>query len=158
MNKKNKVLIGVLSIIIIALAGLYFGMKVSPITWRLLGPINENSSLALKGYDPVAYFNEGKAIKGDTTNGIRWGNVIWYFSSDANKLMFKTFPDKYIPQFGGYCAVAVSSGFTADIDPEAWHIDKGKLYLFFDQSAKNSFIDEIDNGIVEKATSEWVKR
>lgn len=158
MDKTRKILISAVIIIVIALATLFYGMKVSPVSMRLVGPINENSTLALKGYDPVAYFNQGRAIKGDTSKGIRWGNVIWYFSSDANKLMFKTFPEKYVPQYGGYCAGAVASGFTADIDPMVWHIENDKLFLFFDQGSKNSFVNTIDTGIIDKATSEWAKR
>lgn len=158
MDTTRKVLISVAAITALTLAILFYGLKVSPISMRLVDPINQNSTLALKGYDPVAYFNEGKAIKGDTTRGIRWGNVIWYFSSDANKLMFKTFPEKYMPQYGGYCAGAVATGFTADIDPTAWHIENGKLFLFFNQGSKNSFIEAIDSGIIEKASAEWAKR
>jgi YHS domain-containing protein len=158
MDKTGKILIGVVAVIAITLATLFYGLKVSPISMRLVGSINENSTLALKGYDPVAYFNQGKAIKGDTSKGIRWGNVIWYFSSDANKLMFKTFPEKYVPQYGGYCAGAVASGFTADIDPMIWHIENGKLFLFFDQGSKNSFVNAINTGIIKKASSEWAKR
>lgn len=158
MDIAKKILTGLTVITIIVLMTLFFGMKVSPISMRLVGPINENSTLALKGYDPVAYFNEGRAIKGDTRNGIRWGSTILYFSSNANKLAFKTFPEKYMPQYGGYCAGAVASGFTADIDPEVWHIEEGKLFLFFNQDSKNSFVSAIDAGIIAKASSEWAKR
>lgn len=158
MDKTKKILVGTMIVIAITIAVLFYGMKISPISMRLVGPINENSTLALKGYDPVAYFNEGRAIKGDTSMGIKWGNVIWYFSSNANKLMFKTFPEKYVPQYGGYCAGAVASGFTADIDPMAWHIENDKLFLFFNQGSKDSFVNAIDAGIIEKASSEWAKR
>ena len=158
MQTSRKILISVLAAIAITLAILFYGLKISPIAMKLVGPINENSTLALKGYDPVAYFNEGRAIKGDTSNGIKWGNVIWYFSSNANKLAFKTFPEKYVPQYGGYCAGAVASGFTADIDPMIWHIEDDRLFLFFNQGAKDGFVSAIDTGIIQKASSEWAKR
>jgi hypothetical protein len=158
METIKKIMIGVLALIIITLTALFYGIKVSPISWGLLGPINESSTLALKGYDTVAYFSEGKIVKGDTTKGIKWRDVIWYFSTDTTKLMFKTFPEMYVPQYGGYCATAVAYGFTADSNPEIWHIENNKLYLFLNQDAKNEFVSEIKNGIIEKAANEWARR
>lgn len=145
----------VLTIVVASPPVLFYGMKVSPLSWQLLDPANNDSGLMVKGYDVVAYFNDGRAIKGDTGKGLKWNNGIWYFSSDANKLMFKTFPEKFIPRYGGYCASAIASGFTADIDPVIWHIDNGKLYLFYDEAAKADFVTSINNGIVEKADARW---
>lgn len=158
MNNIKKVFVGLAVLLLATLGVLFFVFKVSPISWGLLGPINENSGLAVKGYDPVAYFTEGEPTRGDTRKGIKWSNTIWYFSSDPTKLMFKTFPEKYAPQFGGYCAKAVASGLTADIDPQAWLVHDDKLYLFFNNDAKMEFMNEIENGIIDKATAEWAKR
>lgn len=133
-------------------------MKISPLSWRLLGPINENSSLALKGYDVVSYFHDDNITQGDRTKGLKVNDAIWYFSSDENKLMFKTFPEKYPPQYGSYCASAVAAGFTADINPHSWHIENGKLYLFFDDGAKNDFVADISQGIIERADNQWARR
>jgi hypothetical protein len=154
----NKILLVIAVIAVITPVVLFYGMKVSPISWQLLGPINENSGLALKGYDPVSYFHGNEATPGDSTKGLKASNSIWYFSSDENKLMFKTFPEKYLPQYGGYCASAVSAGFTADINPGIWHIENNKLYLFFDEGAKNNFTSRIGQGIIKKADSEWARR
>ncbi len=136
----------------------FYGLKVSPLSWGLLGPINENSSLATQGYDVVAYFHDNQAKKGDKTKGLKNDDIIRYFSSDENKLMFKTFPEKYLPQYGGYCATAIASGLTADIDPEIWHIEDGKLYLFFNEDAKNDFVAQIGQGIIQTADREWSQR
>lgn len=147
------------TLITISALVLFFVFKISPIALGLHEPINVSSGgLAMKGYDPVAYFTQGRAVKGDTTKGIRQYNAIWYFASDTNKLAFKTFPAKYIPQFGGYCATAVSEGLTADADPEAWHIEDGKLYLFFDQSPKNDFVAKLDQNIIADAETHWNKQ
>jgi len=153
----KKILIVVAALIVIIPMVLFFGFKMSPIAWQLHEPINVNNTLAMQGYDPVAYFNDGEAVKGDTTKGLRWRDTIWYFSSEENKISFKAFPENYIPQYGGYCATAVAAGLTAAVNPEHWHIEKNKLYLFFDASAKNDFVAGIDAGIIEKADSEWVR-
>lgn len=154
----KKVLIIIVVIIVLAPVVLFYGLKVSPISWQLLGPVNENSNLAVKGYDVVSYFNDSQPKQGDRTKGLKTNNIIRYFSSDVNKLSFKTFPDKYLPQYGGYCATAVASGFTADVNPEIWHIENEKLYLFFDESAKNDFVAKIDQGIIQTADREWAQR
>jgi YHS domain-containing protein len=154
--KKTLLLIAV--ILVISPLALFYGIKLSPLSWQLLGSINENSSLALKGYDVVSYFHDNSVTQGDPTKGLRVNDTIWYFSSDENKLMFKTFPEKYQPQYGGYCATAIASGFTADINPEIWHIENGKLYLFLNKSAKNDFVANINQGIIEKADNEWAQR
>jgi len=147
-----------LSLAVLVPSVLYVGMKVSPISWRLFGPVNENNGLALKGYDTVAYFYDNTAKIGDKTRGLKNDNLIQYFSSDRNKVTFQAFPEKFQPQYGGYCATAVASGFTADINPEIWHIENSKLYLFFDEDAKNDFVSQIDQGIINKADKEWAKR
>jgi hypothetical protein len=154
----KKILLLVAVILALAPIALFYGMKVSPLSWQLLGPINESSGLASKGYDVVSYFHDKRASKGDSTKGLKLNDTIWYFSSNENKLMFKTFPDKYQPQYGGYCATAIASGFTADVNPEIWHIEAGKLYLFFDEAAKYDFVANINQGIIEKADSEWAQR
>ncbi len=147
-----------LSLAVLVPTVLYIGMKVSPISWQLFGPVNESGGLALKGYDTVAYFNNNKAAIGDTTKGVKNENLIQYFSSDENKITFQAFPEKFLPQYGGYCATAVASGFTADVNPEIWHIENDKLYLFFNEGAKNDFVTNIKNGIIEQADREWAQR
>lgn len=153
-----KALLLMLVIAAITPVAFFYGLKISPLSWQLLGPINEDSNLALDGYDVISYFHDNQAKKGDRTKGLKADNIIRYFSSNENKLMFKTFPKKYLPQYGGYCATAIASGFTADVNPEIWHIENGKLYLFFDEAAKNDFVAKIDQGIIQTADREWSQR
>ena len=92
--------------------------------------INKTSDgVALKDFDPVAYFTEGQPIKGKKDFTYQWMGAKWYFSSAANRDRFIEKPRQYAPQYGGYCAYAVSKGHTADISPKAWKIVDGKLYL-----------------------------
>jgi hypothetical protein len=92
--------------------------------------------VAIKGYDAVAYFTEHKAVKGSQEFAYRWLDANWYFSSAENRDRFKREPVKYAPQYGGYCADGVSAGtITTNIDPNAWRIIDGKLYLSYDPGA-----------------------
>ena len=87
------------------------------------------SGKAIRGYDPVAYFTEGKPVQGNEKLVYEWNNANWYFSSQQNLDLFKANPEKYAPQYGGYCAYGLSNGYKAPTDADAWTIDNGKLYL-----------------------------
>lgn len=97
----------------------------------LAGEINAGSDkIAIKGYDPVAYFMMNKAVQGSSEQAYEWLGATWYFASRKHQIAFKADPVKFMPQYGGYCAIGVSMGRrVADIDPEAWQIVDGKLYL-----------------------------
>lgn len=84
---------------------------------------------AASGYDVVAYFSEGKPVEGSDDFSYTWQGADWLFSSAENLAAFKANPEQYAPQYGGYCAYAVSQGYTASSVPEAWDIVDGKLYL-----------------------------
>jgi len=84
---------------------------------------------AIKGYDPVAYFTQGAPVEGRKEFSAEWQGATWQFASAANREAFLSEPERYAPQYGGYCAYAVSQGYTAKIEPEAWKIVDGKLYL-----------------------------
>ncbi|GAB2659826.1 YHS domain-containing (seleno)protein [Vibrio panuliri] len=109
---------------------------------------------AIRGYDPVAYFTQSKAVKGDSDFTYRWNEGVWYFSSQANLDKFKAEPSQYAPQYGGYCAWAVSKGYTAKIDPNAWHIYQGKLYLNYSKSVQSTWMEDV-SGNVMKADANW---
>jgi hypothetical protein len=86
-------------------------------------PVNKTrDNLALKGYDPVAYFKDARHVKGSSQITHSWMDATWRFASEKNRELFRATPECYAPQFGGYCALAVSNDFTADIDPQAWTI------------------------------------
>ncbi len=90
------------------------------------------SNVALSGHDAVAYFTESKSIKGDSDFRTEYMGVRWYFVSEANLQAFEKEPSRYAPEYGGYCAWAVSQGYTAKGNPDSWTLVNGKLYLNFD--------------------------
>jgi YHS domain-containing protein len=91
------------------------------------------SNAAIRGYDTVAYFTTGRPTRGDARYSTNWHGATWHFASAANRDRFAANPARYAPQFGGYCAWAVSQGYTAGIDPNAWRIVDGKLYLNYNR-------------------------
>jgi YHS domain-containing protein len=93
-------------------------------------------NVAVKGFDTVAYFTEQTAVPGSPQYSFIWNGANWYFSSPENMEKFKAAPETYAPQFGGYCSFAVSKGYTADADPQAWKVVDGKLYLNYNQKVK----------------------
>ncbi|MBB4273666.1 YHS domain-containing (seleno)protein [Rhizobium mongolense] len=105
-------------------------------------PVNTGyfGDVAIKGYDPVAYFTENKAVEGSPVYSYRWLGAEWHFTSSENRDRFIAEPGKYAPQYGGYCADGVSFGtVTTNIDPKAWRIIDGKLYLSYDPGAAEGF-------------------
>ncbi|NOH31478.1 YHS domain-containing (seleno)protein [Vibrio mediterranei] len=109
---------------------------------------------AIKGYDPVAYFTAGKPLKGDSDITYEWNGAKWYFSTQENRQQFVSNPTAYAPQYGGYCAWAVSQGYTASIDPNAWYIFENKLYLNYSKSVQKNWQKDI-SGNVQKADLNW---
>lgn len=112
------------------------------------------SGKAIRGYDPVAYFSEGKPVKGNEKLVYSWNNADWYFSSQQNLDLFKANPEKYAPQYGGYCAYGLSEGHKAPTDAEAWTIEDGKLYLNYNTDVRKMWIKEKKERI-EKADKNW---
>ena len=95
-----------------------------------LEPVSKDKSgLAVSGYDAVAYFTTGKPVKGLPAFEHKWNGARWRFASAKHRDLFVKEPAKYAPQYGGYCAWAVSRNYTAPSDPNAWRIVNGKLYL-----------------------------
>jgi YHS domain-containing protein len=109
---------------------------------------------AIAGYDPVAYFTDGKPIKGAKNHSAEWKGATWHFASADNKAKFEADPAKYAPQYGGFCAWAVSQGYTAKIDPVAWHIEDGKLYLNYNKSVQKRWTGDIP-GNISKGDTNW---
>ncbi|NES87114.1 MAG: YHS domain-containing protein [Moorea sp. SIO2B7] len=112
------------------------------------------NGIAIKGTDPVAYFRENKPIPGNSNFSYQWGNATWYFKNAENRDLFSSNPEKYAPQYGGFCAWAVSQGYTAPIDPEAWKIVNGKLYLNFNKRVQKQWERDIP-GNIAKADQNW---
>ena len=114
------------------------------------------SSTAVGGYDPVAYFREGKPVIGKSDITWTWRRATWRFTSAANRETFKQKPESYAPAYGGYCAWAVSQGYTAKGDPRHWKVVGGKLYLNFDARVQSTWETDIP-GNLSKADSNWPK-
>lgn len=109
---------------------------------------------AIRGYDPVAYFTESKAVKGKDELVYNWNSANWYFSSRQNLDLFKANPEKYAPQYGGYCAYGLSNGYKAPTDANAWTIENGKLYLNYNIEVREMWNKEKKDRI-EKADKNW---
>jgi YHS domain-containing protein len=119
-----------------------------------IAPTNTESGLAVKGYDPVAYFRVGEAVCGKAEFSATYEGATYRFASAEDRALFVASPGRYVPQYGGYCALAMALDSIADIDPEEWAIVGGKLYLnngFFAQRIWS--IDK--SGNIERADRNW---
>lgn len=121
---------------------------------------NLDNGLAIQGYDPVAYFTQNKAVKGLAANAVSYRNVTYWFASPANQKAFQATPDKYEPQYGGWCAYAMgANGEKVEVDPETFKIKDGKLFLFYHTFINNTLTkwnrDELN--LHKKADTNWLK-
>jgi len=112
--------------------------------------------VAIMGYDTVAYFTDHKAVKGSEEFSYDWLGTPWHFASKKHQEMFMSEPAKYAPQFGGYCAgeVAGTGSVTINVDPKAFIIIDGKLYLNYDQGTNDWLADNAKDAI-PKAAANW---
>jgi len=123
-----------------------------------VSPVNKTffGGVAIDGYDPVAYFTDGRPMEGKEQFEQEWNGATWRFASKEHRDLFAADPEKYAPQYGGYCAWAVSQGSTADIDPDAWKIHDGKLYLNYDAKVQAKWLADMEN-LIDKADQNWPK-
>lgn len=112
------------------------------------------SSLAVGGYDAVAYFKSGKPVQGVAQFTFEYKGASWRFSSQENLEAFRSNPTAYAPQYGGYCAWAVANGYTASGDPLVWNIVGGRLFLNYDKSVQAKWSQDIP-GFIAKADKNW---
>ena len=113
--------------------------------------------VAIRGYDTVAYFTEGRPIKGQSEFVFSWRDVKWQFANAKHLGMFAADPARYAPQFGGFCAMALTQGVVKVVDPEAWTIVDKKLYLNFSQKGRVKFRQDLQ-GNIKKSEQNWAKR
>jgi YHS domain-containing protein len=113
-----------------------------------------SDGVAIEGTDPVAYFTEGKPVEGMADITYDYGGVTWRFASATNRDTFAAEPARYAPQYGGYCAWAVSQGYTASTVREAWHIEDGKLYLNYSKGVQGRWQEDIP-GHISQADANW---
>ncbi len=116
--------------------------------------INSAGAAAIKGFDPVAYFTRSAPTRGNPAITTRWNGVEWRFASAANRDAFVAEPERYAPAFGGFCAYAVSEGYTASIDPRAWRIEGGRLYLNYSVAIQRRWERDIP-GRISRAQANW---
>lgn len=121
----------------------------SPVYSSILGT-------AIQGYDPVAYFTEGRPVEGSRQFTQQWNGATWRFASAANRDRFAAAPEQYAPQYGGYCAYGVASGYAVKIDPHAWSVVDGKLYLNYSLAVQADWKKDVP-GYIRKADANWPK-
>jgi len=141
---------------IIRIGAILLLATIAPCTFAKSDPIYTTffSPAAVGGYDPVAYFTEGKPVEGDTKFTFEYKGAEFRFSSKEHLAAFKADPEKYTPRYGGYCAWAVGQGHLAKGDPKYWRIVDGKLYLNFDEKVQKTWESDIP-GFIRRADRNW---
>ena len=119
------------------------------------GKIYSSDGQAINGYDPVAYFTDSKPVKGNQTIAYDWNGTTWHFANASNRDAFIAMPKKYAPQYGGYCAWAVSQGYTASTDPNAWKIVNDKLYLNYSKSVQRRWVSGGTAKLIAVGDKNW---
>jgi YHS domain-containing protein len=120
----------------------------------LAGEYFEKDGVAIRGHDPVAYFKDGKPVKGSAEHRFEHKGSLFQFASKAHRDAFAAEPERYAPQYGGYCAFGMASGYKAAIDPAAFTVRDGKLYLNYNRDVQKQWSADIP-GQVAKADRNW---
>lgn len=118
--------------------------------------IFQKDGAAIGGYDPVAFFTENKPVQGSPAIHLNWKEAEWRFSSQANLDSFQRSPEKYAPQYGGYCAFGTAEGHKAPTEADTWTVIDGKLYFNYNQEVKQLW-DKDRKGFIVKADENWEK-
>ena len=126
----------------------------APTESATLPAVYVQDAVAIAGADPVAYFTEGAYVPGSAEFTHEWSGATWQFASAENRDAFASDPAQYAPQYGGFCAWAVSQGYTAAVDPEAWRIVDDKLYLNYDKNIQARWEQDVP-GNIAKADANW---
>lgn len=131
---------------------LWITLAAGPRAWA--GDYFEKGGVAIRGYDPVAYFTIGKPVKGTAAHRFEYRGSVFLLSSAAHRAAFARDPEKYAPQYGGYCAFGVAGGYKAAIDPAAFSIVDGKLYLNYNRDVQKQWAKDAA-GFIGKADRAW---
>ncbi len=119
-----------------------------------IDPVFNQGGTAIRGYDPVAYFTQGKPVEGSAEHSVDYKGARWQFTSAENRQLFAADPEKYVPQYGGYCAWAAANNYIASTDPHAWSIKDGKLYLNYSKFVRARWaVDKAGN--IAKGDINW---
>ena len=129
-------------------------LLVIPLALAGKAPVFSTAEGAIRGYDPVAYFTDGKPTRGSKQFSATLDGATYLFASAENQAKFVADPAAYAPQYGGYCAYAVSQGYTASTVPEAWSIVDGKLYLNYSTGVQQRWKKDV-RGHIRAANMHW---
>lgn len=113
------------------------------------------SQYAIQGYDTVAYFTQNQAVQGEPEFQSEWQGTVWLFSNAEHKALFDADPEAYAPQYGGYCAYAMADGKAVRVDPTAFSVVDGKLYLNFSQRIQSRW-EANTSTFIERANPHWM--
>jgi hypothetical protein len=139
-----------MTLVLLTIGGAGAAFAGSPVDTGYFGTV------AIKGYDPVAYFTDGRAVKGSEQFAYDWLGATWQFANAEHEQAFAATPIRYAPQYGGLCALGVANGErSVNVDPEAWRIVDGKLYLFFGKAGLEQDWDASPAAVVAKADANW---
>ncbi len=130
------------------------GVGTSASAGQAADTVYQRDGAAIGGYDPVAYFTDGKPIAGSDAHIYQWQGATWRFASAESKAKFASAPEKYAPKYGGFCAWAVSQGYTAKTDPDAWSIVDGALYLNYSTAVRERWSAD-KPGNIAKSDKNW---
>lgn len=117
-------------------------------------PVYAVDGVAIGGYDPVGYFDNLHPVEGSPEYAAEWNGAVWHFASEANRSRFLEDPEAFAPQYGGYCAYAVSRGGTAKTEPDAFTIHEGRLYLNYDLAVQRLWRRDVP-GNIEAGNENW---
>ncbi|MBA5778962.1 YHS domain-containing protein [Stappia sp. F7233] len=120
----------------------------------LVNTLYSDEGVAIRGYDPVAYFTEGKPVKGSKEHHFDYKGATWVFASAHNRDLFAAHPEKYEPAYGGYCAFGAGNGYLVKTEPEAFTIVDGKLYLNYNVDVSKKFNADL-HGRIALAEKNW---
>jgi hypothetical protein len=141
-----------------AYAGLVFVLTAGPPTARAAATerivVDWHTGLAIGGYDPVAFFTDGKPMSGSSDVELHYGGAVWRFANIGNRAAFAASPDVYMPQYGGYDPIGVAHGVAVAGNPNVWIISGEKLFLFYDSSRRDSFASDPDR-VIGSADRKW---
>lgn len=121
---------------------------------RLVNTLGSPDGLAIRGYDPVAYFRNGGPRLGKPEFSVRHGGTTWQFASAEHKALFEANPERYMPAYGGFCAYGTSRGYLVKIEPEAWSVVDGRLYLNYDLGVRKTWLERTKTYIA-RADGRW---
>lgn len=131
-------------------------LLLAPAALSALDPIQQSffGGVAIGGTDPVAYFTEARYRPGSAEIEAEWMEAVWRFASEENRARFLAEPERYAPAYGGYCAYAVAHNYTAKIDPRAWTIAEGRLYLNYSLEVREQW-EENRDAFIMSADRNW---